>query len=260
MKKKFALLVLLVLMLSLCSFSVSAKGGPTVEKVTRISDKGILVEFSEDVVMEEKKPFFGLRLLDENGSLLYINGSPAQFYAFDVSVIDGKTLFVTSEQGVCSQMLDYRGVYAFYKDFKLVFCIEELIPEGVSALDDGTIYNIKSRETGERLVALYGGGNALEGGYFEIETDYNYYGKDDAETDNMDENPADEDVQTNVDNNTFVQGDSLSDQAVSVIHKGENEQITWIALGVAAVDFVGIIAVLVIVLVKNKTKRRGEGK
>jgi len=45
-----------------------------------------------------------------------------------------------------------------------------------------------------------------------------------------------------------------------VIHEGGNENITWIALGVAAVDFVGIVAILVIILVKNKSKRRGDVK
>ena len=263
MKKKFILFAVLVLMLSFCSFSVSAKGGPTVEKVTRISESGILVEFSEDVVIDTKNPFFGIRLLDDTGSLLYVNGGPAQFYSLDVSVVDGKTLLLTSEQGVFKQMLEYRGTYAFYKDFHLRFCIEEMIPEGVEARGDGTVYNIKSRATGERLVATYGGPNAYDGCYCEIETDYDYLGAGGSSSDNMDDPNAepstDKDTQANTDDHTFIT-DELGEGSVSVIHEGGNENITWIALGVAAVDFVGIVAILVIILVKNKSKRRGDVK
>lgn len=260
MKKKFILLMILVLMLSCCSFSVSAANGPTVEKVTRISESAILLEFSEDVVIEDKKPFFGIRLLDDTGSLLYINGAPAQFYSMDLSVVDGKSLLLTSEQGVFKQMLEYRGTYAFYKDFHLRFCIEEMVPEGVDAQGDGTVYNIKSRATGQRLVATYGGPNANDGCYLEIETNYNYYGAGDAATDNMDDPdaPVEQGTQANTDN-TFITGE-LDESPVSVIHEGGTDNVTWIALGVAAVDAVGILAILVLILVKNKSKRHGDVK
>ena len=89
MKKKFEFFVLVVLMLSMCAFSVSAQSGPVVENVVRISDTGLMVEFSEDVIIDGRNPFFGVRLLDKNGNLVYVDGSPKHFYNFDFSVIDG---------------------------------------------------------------------------------------------------------------------------------------------------------------------------
>lgn len=90
MKKKFVFFVLLVLMLSMCAFSVSAQSGPVVEKVVRISDTGLMVEFSEDVIIDGRNPFLpGVRLLVRNSNLVYVDGSPKQFYNFDFSVIDG---------------------------------------------------------------------------------------------------------------------------------------------------------------------------
>ena len=264
MKKTVIFFTVLVLILTLGTFSVSAQSGPVVEKVTRIAEGAIMVEFSEDVVIDGKNPFFGIRLLEKNGSLLYINGSPAQFYAFDVSVIDGKTILLSSEQGVIRQMLDYRGTYAFYKDFELRLCIEELFPEGVNARGDGTVYNIKSRATGERLASHYGGANAYDGCYYEIETDYTYLGSDKSEIDNMDDpdavNPDEEKAEA--ENNTFIKDEegAVGEDAVTVIHNSGNEKITWIALGIGAVDLVGILAILVILLVKNKSKKRGETK
>lgn len=266
MKKKFMLLLVLVLMLTLGSFSASAESGLTVEKVTRISDGGILVEFSEDVVIEDKNPFIGLRLLQDNGEMLYLNGAPAQFYSIDVSVIDGKTLFLTSEQGVFRQMLDYTGTYAFYKDFHLRLCIEEMVPDGVNAKGDGTVYNIKSRATGERLTATYGGPNANDGSYYVIEKDYNYFGSGTSSTDNMDDPDAqpsaDEQAPTDTNPNVFIKDDTQtsSDTTVSVIHEGGNDDITWIALGIAAVDLVGILVIFVILLARNKKSKQGGGE
>lgn len=264
MKKKFIFFVVLVLMLTCGSFSVSAAGGPTVEKVTRISDGGIMVEFSEDVVIDSKNPFIGLRLLTDSGDLFYINGAPAQFYSIDVSVIDGKTLFLTSEQGVFKQMLDFTGTYAFYKDYHLRLCIEEMVPDdATNAKGDGTIYNIKSRATGERLVATYGGPNANDGGYYVIEKDYNYFGTGTSSSDNMDDPDANTSVndesQTETNPNVFIKDDTeaSSDNMVSVIHDGGNDNITWIALGIAAVDLVGILVILVILLSKKKSKQHG---
>lgn len=263
MKKKFILFMVLVLMLSFCSFSVSAASGPTVEKVTRISEGGIMVEFSEDVVIDGKNPFFGVRVLDANGALLYVDGAPKQFYKFDVSVVDGRTILLTTEDGYGRKMMSKTGEFAFYRDCTVMFCIEELFPEGVNARGDGTVYNIKSRSTGLRLASHYGGANALDGCYYEIVEDYTYLGSGKSEIDNMDdpnaETSTDEDAQANTDNNTFIT-DELGDSSVSVIHDGGNENITWIALGVGAVDFVGILAILVIILIKNKSKRQGVEK
>lgn len=254
MKKIFILIAVLVLMLSCCSFSVSAASAPTVEKVTRISEGAIMVEFSEDVVIDGRNPFIGVRVLDANGSLLYVDGAPKQFYNFDFSVIDGRTILLTTEDGYGRKMMSKTGEFAFYRDCTVMFCIEELFPEGVNARGDGTVYNIKSRETGLRLASHYGGANALDGCYFAIETDYNYIGTNNTDVDNMDdpnvEKPADE--QVTVDNNTFIDGDI---ESISVIHEGGDDNIKWIALGVAAVDAVGILAVLVILLVKNKSKK-----
>ncbi len=262
MKKKFILFVVLVLMLSCCSFSVSAASGPTVEKVTRISEGALMIEFSEDIIIEGRNPFVGVRVLDANGSLLYVDGAPKQFYNFDFSVVDGRTILLTTEDGYGRKMMSKTGEFAFYRDCTVMFCIEELFPEGVNARGDGTVYNIKSRETGLRLASHYGGSNALDGCYFAIEEDYTYIGTDNSDIDNMDdpnaEKPAD-DTQANTDNNTFIT-DELSGDKVSVIHQGGNEKITWIALGVGAVDFVGILAVLAVILLKNKSKRRGEEK
>ncbi len=259
MKKKLIFFVVLVLMLTFGSFSVSAAGGPTVSKVTRISESGILIEFSEDVVIDEgKNPFFGIRMLDDEGNMLFVNGGAAQFYNFDVNIIDGKTILLSAEEGILKNMLDQTGTYAFYRDFHVRLCIEEMFEDNDSAKGDGTVYNIKSRATGQRLVAHYGGPNAFDGCYCVIEKNYNYYGVGGSDHEDMDdpnvEKPADDEVSANTDNNTFIPGDA-TDGTVSVIHEGGNEDIMWIALGVAAIDFVGILAIIIVLLAKKKKSK-----
>lgn len=262
MKKKFVFFVLLVLMLSMCAFSVSAQSGPVVEKVVRISDTGLMVEFSEDVIIDGRNPFCGVRLLDKNGNLVYVDGSPKQFYNFDFSVIDGRTILLTTTDGYGKKMMSGTGEFAFYTDCSIMFCIEELFPEGVNARGDGTVYNIKSRETGLRMESQYGGENAYDGCYYPIEKDYNYIGTDRSDFDNMDDPNAEkpsEDTQVNAENNTFVT-DDLNESEVSVIHKESNENITWIALGIGVVDLVGIFAIVILLLVRNRAKRQGDVK
>ena len=262
MKKKFVFFVLLVLMLSMCSFSVSAQGGPTVERVVRISETGLMVEFSEDVIIDGRNPFCGVRLLDNKGNLVYVDGAPKQFYNFDFSVIDGRTILLTTTDGYGKKMMSGTGEFAFYTDCQIMFCIEELFPEGVNARGDGTVYNIKSRETGLRMESQYGGENAYDGCYYPIEEDYNYIGTDKSDFDNMDDPDAETptgDTQVNVENNTFVT-DDLNESSVSVVYRGGNENITWIALGVGVVNLLGILAIVIILLVKNKAKRQGDAK
>ncbi len=263
MKKIVVLLLAFVLMLSCCSFSVSAAGGPTVEKVTRIGEKSLMVEFSEDVVIDGCNPFMGVRYVDDNDKLQFVNGQPLQFYNFNVSVIDGRTILLDSAEGIAKQILDFTGQFAFYKDFHLKFCIEEMEPEGVDVEGDGTIYNIKSRATGLRMAAQYGSANALEGAYFEIEKDYMYVGVDKSDVDNMDDPNAtpstDEEAKPDADNNTFVKDDpaGLASDKVSVIYKEVDTTAMWAALAVSAVSMVGVIAIVVILLVK-KAKKPGD--
>ena len=68
-----------------------------------------------------------------------------------------------------------------------------------------------------------------------------------------------EDTQVNAENNTFVT-DDLNESEVSVIHKESNENITWIALGIGVVDLVGIFAIVILLLVRNRAKRQGDVK
>lgn len=254
MKKIFACIVALALMLACCSFSVSAAGGPTVEKVTRISDKAILIEFSEDIILDEKRPFVGLRYVNDEDKLQFVNGQPLQYYNFEVSVIDGRTLLVDSTEGIASQMLDFKGQYAFYKDFRLKLCIEEMAPDGVDVYESGGVYNIRSRATGKELEAHYTGNKTLEGCYFDIAVDFNYIGNKNTDTDNMDdpnaEKPVEEEVK--VDNNTFIKDDaeSASDKVV-VIREDINATVLYAALGCAVAAVVGVIAIVVILFVKK---------
>ncbi len=257
MKKKIIIILALVLMLTLGSFAVSAEGGPTVERVLRVGEREIVVEFSEPVEIDGRNPFFGIRLVDGANNLQFINGAPAQFYNWQSSFLDDKTLYLKTEEGVASQMMNLEGAYAQYADYEVKFCIEELFPEGVTAYDDGTIYNIKSKESGERLGAGYGGPGAYNGTYFIIEEDYSYLGGSaTANTDNTATEEAPAEDKTEADSATFTESATgpSSDKVVSVIHEEGNSTIQWIALGLAAVDFVGIVVILVILLAKKKVK------
>ena len=253
MKKILVCIMALALMLGCCSFSVSAAGGPTVEKVTRISDKAIMIEFSEDIILDETRPFFGLRYVNDENQLQFVNGAPLQYYNFEVSVIDGRTLLMDSTEGIASQMLDFKGQYAFYKDFHLKLCIEEMAPDGVDVYESGGVYNIRSRATGKELEAHYSGPRALEGCYFDIEVDFNYIGTKNTETNNMDDPNVEKPVEdVEVDNNTFIKddADSASDKVV-VIREDVNVTVLYAALGCAAAAVVGMIAIVVILLVKK---------
>ncbi len=253
MKKIVTLLAMLVLMLSFCTFSVSAASGPVVEKVTRISEKGIMIEFSEDIIIDGRNPFFGLRFVNDKNELQYVNGQPLQYYNFSASVIDGRTILLTSEEGVASQMLDLKGQYAFYREYHLKLCIEELAPEGVDVQAEDTVYNIKSRATGIRMASEYGAGG-LAGCYYDIVKDYNYFGAGVSTEDNMDDpnTVKPEEPKPEAENHTFVQGDVGT---ISVIHEGNNDNMIWAAMGIAAAAFVvGVIAVVVVLLTKKKAK------
>ena len=257
MKKKFVLIIALILMFTLGSFAVSAEGGPTVERVLRVGEREIVVEFSEPVEIDGRNPFFGIRLVDGANNLQFINGAPAQFYNWQSSFLDEKTLYLKTEEGVASQMMNFDGAYAQYAEYECKFCIEELFPEGVTAYDDGTIYNIKSKESGERLIASYGGPGAYNGTYVVMEEDYSYLGSSASATETKEpeteDAPAEEVVTEDATFTESTTGPS-SDKVVSVIHEEGDSTIQWVALGLAAVDFVGIVIILVVLLLKKKAK------
>ena len=254
--KKFVILMVIVLTFVFGAFAVSAEGGPEVVRVIRVAERQLVIEFSEPVEIDGRNPFFGIRMVDAGNNMQFINGAPAQFYNWQMEFLDDKTMLLKTEEGVASQMIDFEGAYAQYNDYEIKFCIEELFPEGVTAYDDGTVYNIIGKDSGLRLVAAYGGPGAYNGSYYTIEEDYNYFGSANTATENTEEPSEDEEAPAEQDDSAFTATTEapVSDKVVSVIHEEGNSTIQWVALGLAAVDFVGIIVILFVLFAKKKAK------
>ena len=129
------------------------------KKVIRASDRIFVLEFTEPVIIfEGNVPFFGIRLVDDNGNvaksgetyLQYYSGT-WEYYSDDVKNV---ILWIADDGGTVSDILNKEGDYYAPEFSKYIarFCIEEKPACGYDT-HDGTITGILGTETLTQLRA-----------------------------------------------------------------------------------------------------------
>ena len=123
------------------------------KKVIRASDRIFVLEFTEPVIIfEGNVPFFGIRLVDDNGNLVKSGETYLQYYSGTWEYYDDDTkniiLWIVDDGGTVSDILNKQGDYSAPELSKYIarFCIEEKPACGYDT-HDGTITGILGTET-----------------------------------------------------------------------------------------------------------------
>lgn len=129
------------------------------KKVIRASDRIFVLEFTEPVIIfEGNVPFFGIRLVDDNGNVAKSGETYLQYYSgtWEYYSDDMKNviLWIADDGGTVSDILNKEGDYYAPEFSKYIarFCIEEKPACGYDT-HDGTITGILGTETLTQLRA-----------------------------------------------------------------------------------------------------------
>lgn len=151
------------------------------KKVIRASDRIFALEFTEPVkIFEGNTPFFGIRLVDDNGNVVKTGETYLQYYSGTWEYYDDDTkniiLWIADDGDAVSDILNKEGDYSAPELSKYIprFCIEEKPACGYDT-HDGTITGVFGTESMSLLRAT----NISDGkGYDRIVritvTDYGY--------------------------------------------------------------------------------------
>ncbi len=155
------LLLLVVLLAGVCVQGADRK--LTIKRAVLINDTQVVVEFSEPIAINKfetnRGPFIAIRLVNSSGAVQKVTDDKSPHYGTYlqwtglVQYVDSKhdRLVVTLQTEVMgiktmSEILNYKGLLAEYKQFPVVFTLEEVPYTTAEHYTDGYICNVTTKD------------------------------------------------------------------------------------------------------------------
>lgn len=239
------------------------------KKVTAINTKQLALEFNKPVQIDALAPYMAIRYVDDSNGLQYDGKTPLQYQGKWDYGNKEKTVLIWTQTfgGSIEQVIKQTDSYRAYAKYNVMFCIEEIPADKEKGdVEDGTIHNVYTDGDVRLYANKIAGGTGWDGLYMPITIDYDYevpgtviasvIQSDNGST-QTNQSPIIMDSEKNDDDDRAVPTATgpASDKVLMAIHTDHASNIPWIALGIASAVFVGIIAILFVLLPKKKDEQ-----
>ncbi len=163
---KFRQFIAMLLLLAVLLAGVCVQGADrklTIKRAVMVNDTQIVVEFSEPIAVNKfetnRGPYIAIRLVNSAGGVQKVNDDKSPHYGTYlqwtglVQYVDSKhdRLLITLQTEVMgistmSDILNYKGLLADYKQFPVVFTLEEVPYNTAEHYTDGYICNVTTQD------------------------------------------------------------------------------------------------------------------